>query len=103
MCPLWLQHALLNDWIERRWAAPLTLTPCDLWRFLGPANGFPGRTLWVIGDSQVGGLMIPRNWNHEGGVHMLMRPQLLEFMASGSAQAATSLLCVPAAHCRAAC
>ena len=44
---------------HRRWAGPLTLTPCDLWEFMGPANGHPGRTLWVIGDSQAGAAALP--------------------------------------------
>jgi hypothetical protein len=47
VCPRWLQRALLGAWVARRWAGPLTLTPCDLWRFLGPTG------LWLIGDSQV--------------------------------------------------
>lgn len=55
VCPTWLQHKLLGDWIARKWAAPLTLTPCDLWQFLAAAGSHPGRTLWLIGDSQVCG------------------------------------------------
>lgn len=53
VCPRWLQRALLGAWVARHWAGPLTLTPCDLWRFLGPAGRARGRTLWLIGDSQV--------------------------------------------------
>jgi hypothetical protein len=53
VCPRWLQRALLGEWVARRWAGPLTLTPCDLWRFLGPLGRSRGRTLWLIGDSQV--------------------------------------------------
>lgn len=52
VCALWLQKQLAAEWLGRGWTAPLTATPCDLWRFLGPASGFPGRTLWIIGDSQ---------------------------------------------------
>lgn len=53
VCPLWLQRKLLHEWVARGWAGPVTLTPCDLWRFIGPAGHFQGRTLWLIGDSQV--------------------------------------------------
>ncbi len=52
VCSRWLQRALVADWLERQWHGPLTITPCDLWQFLGPTATSPGRTLWIIGDSQ---------------------------------------------------
>lgn len=60
ICARWLQKSTQLEWLSRGWTAPLQLTPCDLWRFMGPTAGFPGRTLWVIGDSQARPL--PPSW-----------------------------------------
>lgn len=52
VCPRWLRRQLQSEWLARNWTEPLQLTPCDLWRFLGPSANFSGRTLWLVGDSQ---------------------------------------------------
>lgn len=52
VCPTWMVNKLHKEWLSRKWIEPLQLTPCDLWRFLGPSANYSGRTLWVVGDSQ---------------------------------------------------
>ena len=47
LCPGWVQTGLIDSWVARGFALPLTLTPCDLWPHLH------GRTLFFMGDSMM--------------------------------------------------